>query len=126
MLSVQNVFVSPQGLRRDAEREKHKFSVEEGDHITHLNVYNSFIAAKQSSRWCASRFLDFKALMRAMNIRNQLKRWAQSCGLDTSKSCGEDTEKLRKCVLAGFFSQTAQLGTDGVYRSVRNKNMVKK
>lgn len=37
MLSVQSVFISPSGQRREAEEEKRKFSVEEGDHITYLN-----------------------------------------------------------------------------------------
>lgn len=37
MLYVQPPWLSPDGFKRDAEVEKLKFSVEEGDHITYLN-----------------------------------------------------------------------------------------
>ncbi|KAJ3352695.1 ATPdependent RNA helicase [Entophlyctis luteolus] len=36
VLTVQNVFVSPSNQRVDAEEERRKFSVEEGDHITYV------------------------------------------------------------------------------------------
>ncbi|KAJ3061777.1 ATPdependent RNA helicase, partial [Podochytrium sp. JEL0797] len=35
VLTVQNVFVSPSNMRLDAEEERRKFSVEEGDHVTY-------------------------------------------------------------------------------------------
>lgn len=37
MLSVQSVFLTPHGKIREAEEERTKFAVEEGDHITYLN-----------------------------------------------------------------------------------------
>jgi hypothetical protein len=33
----KHVFASPQGQGREAQEEKRKFAVEEGDHITYLN-----------------------------------------------------------------------------------------
>ena len=39
---------------------------------------------------------------------------------DELPSCGEDTEALRKCFLAGYFSHAARLGSDGYYHTVRS------
>ncbi|GES86963.1 probable ATP-dependent RNA helicase DHX35 [Rhizophagus clarus] len=53
MISVQNVFVTPSNPSTEFEDEKRKFAVEEGDHITSLNVFKAFITrGKKSARKC--------------------------------------------------------------------------
>ena len=117
MLTVQNVFMQPYGRRREAEDEKYKFAVEEGDHITYLNVYSAFLKHKKSASWCSTRFLDVKALNRAFNIRAQLKKFLQRYGV-RMQSSGQDTESIRKCLVTGFFSHAARLQPDGSYKSM--------
>ncbi|KAJ3053474.1 hypothetical protein HK097_004188 [Rhizophlyctis rosea] len=119
MLSVQSIFVSPQGQRGDAEDEKRKFSVEEGDHITYLNVYNAFIHSRQSPKFCRQHFLNYKSLQRVISIRNQLAKYLKRFGVGLV-SCGEDSVQLRKCIVSGYFSQAARLQMDGSYRTVRD------
>ncbi|KAJ3033033.1 ATPdependent RNA helicase [Rhizophlyctis rosea] len=119
MLSVQNVFMSPQGQRLEAEEEKRKFAVEEGDHITYLNVYNAYIASRQNSKWCRTHFLNHKALQRVASIRAQLAKYLKRFGVGLV-SCGGDSEALRKCIVSGYFSQAARLEMDGSYRTVRD------
>lgn len=81
MLSVQNPFVHPRGggrERRDRVREAmEEFAVTEGDHITYLNVFNSFEEAGSSSDWCEENCINYRALVRAGEIRSQLSR----CGV---------------------------------------------
>ncbi|KAL5021560.1 hypothetical protein ScPMuIL_000715, partial [Solemya velum] len=43
MTQIQNVFISPSGQRSGADRARRNFSVKEGDHITLINVFKSFI-----------------------------------------------------------------------------------
>lgn len=43
MTTVQNVFIMDEGDRTRAEIERRKFTVEEGDHLTLLNVYLAFV-----------------------------------------------------------------------------------
>lgn len=85
-------------------------------------VYNAYIQANQSERWCHSRMLDSKSLARAHSIRNFLSKWVASCGISSSTTT--DTIMIRKCVVCGFFSKAAQAMPDGTYRSVRNKSSV--
>lgn len=80
MLTVQNPFVHPRGPgreRRERVREAmEEFAVTEGDHITYLNVYNSFEATGSDSEWCDDNCLNYRALVRAREIRQQLARCA--------------------------------------------------
>lgn len=78
MLSVQNPFLNPRrGGREKRERVREameEFAVTEGDHITYLNVFNSFEEAGSSSDWCEENCINYRALVRAGEIRSQLSR----------------------------------------------------
>jgi hypothetical protein len=43
-----------------------QFAVTEGDHLTLLNVYNSFIANNKNPSWCYDNFLNHRALTRTI------------------------------------------------------------
>ncbi|KAJ1557861.1 ATPdependent RNA helicase, partial [Nowakowskiella sp. JEL0078] len=133
MLSVQNVFLSGD-QRREAEQERRKFAVEEGDHLTYLNVYNAFLANQKSPKWSHSRHLNHQALLRAVNIRKQLagymKRFnlsIESVASKASVATAEDaastgdprTVAIRKAVVAGYFANAARLNVDGSYSALR-------
>ncbi|KAI9202218.1 P-loop containing nucleoside triphosphate hydrolase protein [Polychytrium aggregatum] len=141
MLSVQNVFVVPSGQRREAEEERRKFAVEEGDHLTYLNVYNAFIRSNRSAKWCYQHFLNHKSLQRAVSIRNQLSKYASRFGIpiqsalrshNRDNSDGDDDDdmdgdddgsascQVRKCLVSGYFAQAARLQIDGTYKTVRD------
>ncbi|XP_005103973.1 probable ATP-dependent RNA helicase DHX35 [Aplysia californica] len=74
MTQIQNVFVTPSDRKMAAEKERRKFSVMEGDHLSLVNVYKSFIKYGQNSRWCHEHCLNYKGLNRAVEISNQLGR----------------------------------------------------
>jgi len=120
MISVQNVFVTPSSPSAEFEDGKRKFAVEEGDHITLLNVYNAFVTrGKQSARWCHKHYLNFRALSRALSIRGQLKKYLERFDVQI-ESCGNDTVKIRKCLVSGYFAHAAKMQPDGSFRSIRD------
>ncbi|CAM9265782.1 unnamed protein product [Ectocarpus fasciculatus] len=130
MLSVQNPFVHPRGggrERRERVREAmEEFAVTEGDHITYLNVFNSFDDSGNDSEWCKENCLNHRALVRAGEIRQQLSRYCKKFappGQHVS-SCGDDVNALRRCLVAGFFANVAKLCPDGRYRTVRDSTVV--
>ncbi|ORY39867.1 putative ATP-dependent RNA helicase DHX35 [Rhizoclosmatium globosum] len=122
VLTVQNVFISPSNARLDAEEERRKFCVEEGDHITYLNVYNAFIKNKQSQQWCQRRFVNYKALLRAVAIRKQLEKYMKKFEVDI-RSCRGDTVAVRKAIVSGYFAQAAKLQPDGSYVTLRERTV---
>lgn len=121
MTTVQNVFNIPSGGQSKvaAEVERRKFTVAEGDHLTFLNVYNAFITRGQkSARWCRDHHLNFKALSRAMSVRNQLRKYLQRFQIPV-QSCGDNERAIRRCLVSGYFAHAAKVQPDGSYRSVR-------
>jgi len=123
MTSVQDVFIIPDGaVGAMAELERRKFTAEEGDHLTLLNVYNAFIRYGRSSSWCRSHSLSFRALSRAVSIRSQLLKYMQRFGLSL-ESCQGDARRLRQCIISGYWRHGARWVADGTYRSMRD-NMI--
>ncbi|EED81955.1 predicted protein [Postia placenta Mad-698-R] len=122
MTTVQDVFIIPDGAAGAlAELERRKFTAEEGDHLTLLNVspaYNAFTRYGRSSSWCKSHALSFRAMSRAVSIRAQLKKYMQRFGLPL-ESCEGDAKRLRKCLVSGYWRNGARWVADGTYRSVR-------
>ncbi|CAM9685796.1 unnamed protein product [Sphacelaria rigidula] len=130
MLTVQNPFLNPRGAgreRRERVREAmEEFAVTEGDHITYLNVYNCFEAAGSDGEWCEENCLNYRALVRAGEIRQQLARYCKRFAPPgkTPSSCGDDITPLRRCLVAGFFANAAKLSPDGHYRTVRDGTVI--
>lgn len=70
--------------------------------------------------------LQSKLLQRAREVRghlkNMLRRFAPVGAVFSS--CVEDTKAVRRCVIAGYFSNAAQLANDGMYVTVRGRRRV--
>lgn len=125
MTSVSSPFIIPDEGRSSAgaagELERRKFTAEEGDHLTLLNVYNAFVnprVGRKSSKWAASHRLNFKALSRAVSIRAQLEKYLRRWEIPI-ESCEGDQRRLRRCLVSGYFKNAAKMQPDGSYRSVR-------
>lgn len=127
MTSIATPFIIPDEGRSTAgaqgELERRKFTAEEGDHLTLLNLYNAFVnprVGKQSSKWCSQHKVNFRALSRAVNIRSQLEKSLSRYGIKNGgESCEGDGVRLRRCLTSGYFGFAARMLPDGSYRSVR-------
>ncbi|KAG5437054.1 hypothetical protein PCANB_001175 [Pneumocystis canis] len=120
MISVQNVFL-PQEDKKSFEAIRRKFSVEEGDHITLMNIFHTFITkGEKSLKWCNEHFLNFKALSRAISIRIQLRRYLERFKIPIKSADPENgTDNIRKCLISGYFSHAAKMQPDGTFRLVK-------
>lgn len=118
MLQVQNVFIARKKL--EAKRAKWKFAVEEGDLITLLNVYNSFMKNK-NKYWCDQNCLNYKGLLRAVEIRTQLSKLLKKFKSPSAINKVDDNS-LRKCIVSAFFANAAFLHYSGVYKTIRGEH----
>ncbi|OXB66914.1 UNVERIFIED_CONTAM: hypothetical protein H355_004656, partial [Colinus virginianus] len=55
MMQIQNIFLIPPNQKYQAARQHRKFAVEEGDHLTMLNVYEAFVKVSQLKCVCICR-----------------------------------------------------------------------
>ncbi|XP_040186377.1 probable ATP-dependent RNA helicase DHX35 [Rana temporaria] len=119
MMQIQNIFVVPPNQKSQAIREHRKFAVGEGDHLTMLNVYEAFIKFNKSSQWCQQHFLNYKGLLRAVTVREQLKKMLSKFRVPKTSSEG-DPDPILRCIVSGFFANAAKLHSTGAYRTVRD------
>ncbi|TKA42649.1 hypothetical protein B0A54_07492 [Friedmanniomyces endolithicus] len=111
------------------EKARRFFAVEEGDHLTLLNVYQAFVTkGKQEAKWCQKHYLNFKTLSRAVRIRNQLRRALERFGIVVTDPAADvgvlkagglpiQTRILRS-LTSGFFPHAARMQADGTFRAV--------
>jgi len=128
MTSLQGaIWINHVGEKRQLESARRKFAVEEGDHITYLNLYQAFVTkGKKEAKWCHNNLVNFKSMSRAVSIRNQLRRYLERFGIDISESLndvmragGPDKgEQICRCLTSGYFAHAAKMQPDGTFRSV--------
>lgn len=128
MVTVQNIFFSHEGEKKSAESAKRKFAVEEGDHLTLLNIYQAFVThGNKSPKWSRDHYLNHRSLMRAVSVRSQLRRFLERFNIkvsDTPAVPATDLsemsigERIRRCLTTGYFAHAARMQPDGTFMSV--------
>lgn len=125
-LSVQSIWISGRGIQKESDEAKLRFAAAEGDHVTFLNVYKGFHQSRKSSQWCHKNFVNYHAMKKVLEVREQLRRIAQRIGL-VLKSCESDMQVVKKAVIAGFFANACRLepySPDGMYKTLRGSEEV--
>ncbi|KAF9683640.1 hypothetical protein SADUNF_Sadunf04G0034900 [Salix dunnii] len=126
ILSIQSIWVSGKGVQKELDEAKLRFAAAEGDHVTFLNVYKGFLQSGKSSQWCHKNYMNYQAMKKVIEIREQLRRTALRLGI-VLKSCEGDMLAVRKAVTAGFFANASRLEAfshNGMYKTVRGSQEV--
>jgi len=129
MVSLQgSVWFHHEGEKKAMESSRRKFAVEEGDHLTYLNVYQAFVTkGKKDPKWCRDHHLNYKALLRAVSIRTQLKRYLERFGIQVDESLStshqqaglsKKPEQIQRCLTTGYFAHAAKMQPDGTFKTV--------
>ncbi|KAF8598740.1 pre-mRNA-splicing factor ATP-dependent RNA helicase PRP43 [Ceratobasidium sp. AG-I] len=126
MLSVPNVWLRPTNQRMEADAAKASLTVPDSDHLTMMNVYNSYVNNKDNKTWCCSNYLSQRALQEAENVRQQLERSMERFDLDLVST--QDQRKLhvniRQALVCGVFMQVAHRGERNTYVTVKDNQVV--
>lgn len=117
MLNIQTVFYRPKEKQSQADQKKAKFHDPSGDHLTMLNVYNSWKHSGFSNAWCFENFIQARGVRRAKEVREQLMKMMQRYR-HPIVSCGRDTEKVRRALCSGFFRSSARKDPQEGYKTL--------
>jgi pre-mRNA-splicing factor ATP-dependent RNA helicase DHX15/PRP43 len=141
---VPNVWLRPNNQRKEADAAKALLTVPDGDHLTLLNVYNSYmqsqrffwssVVAKQlryltdkyDRNWAWNNFLSARALAQAENVRDQLQRNMERSELELVSITDEKKmyTAIRKVLCCGYFMQVAHKeGDKGNYLTVKDNQV---
>ncbi|EKE37189.1 hypothetical protein ENUP19_0248G0051 [Entamoeba nuttalli] len=123
MLQISGeLFYRPKEKAQIADTIKKGFVRPEGDHLTLLGVYNSWVDAGKSDGWCRDNFLQARALNKANDIRDQLVSIMERVDIQMFKS--KDNVSILKALLSGYFLNTAQLTKEGIYRQIKQNRTI--
>ncbi|KAG5292821.1 pre-mRNA-splicing factor [Histoplasma ohiense] len=105
------------------ESTRRKFAVDEGDHLTYLNVYQAFVTkGKKDSKWCRDNCLNYKSMSKAVSIRAQLKRYLERFGIQVDESLSSSSpapsEQIQRCLTTGYFAHAAKMQPDGSFKPI--------
>jgi RNA helicase HrpA len=72
-LSTQSPYLLPPGEEIDARRAHHRFRDENGDFVSYLKLYKSYMEAPIKQKFCEKNYLDERAMAEIANVTNQLE-----------------------------------------------------
>ncbi|VDM10399.1 unnamed protein product [Wuchereria bancrofti] len=104
-MSIDSVFVNSAIGHERTNLSKRKFEAPEGDHCTLLNVYRGYRLARKEKKleeWCEANHVHQRLLNTVFKIRRQLRDICSKNSL-IFRSCGTDTDRLRKTLCQGLF-----------------------
>jgi ATP-dependent RNA helicase DHX8/PRP22 len=117
MLGLTSIFYRPKEKQTQADQKKAKFHDPSGDHLTLLNVYNAWERSGSKKVWCVENFIQARSMDKAKSVRDQLLGIMQRYK-HTLESCGNDTQKVRKALCAGFFRNAARKDPQEGYKTL--------
>ncbi|KAN0096804.1 P-loop containing nucleoside triphosphate hydrolase protein [Hyaloscypha variabilis] len=117
MLSMPSVFYRPKEKQTQADQKKAKFHDPHGDHLTLLNVYNSWKQNKYANPWCFENFIQARSMRRAKDVRDQLVKIMERYK-HPIVSCGRNTQKVRQALCSGFFRNSARKDPQEGYKTL--------
>ncbi|KAK3900524.1 hypothetical protein C8A05DRAFT_35828 [Staphylotrichum tortipilum] len=117
MLNLLQVFYRPKEKQTQADQKKAKFHDPSGDHLTMLNVYNSWKNNGYANTWCFENFIQARSMRRAKDVREQIVKIMERHRHPVI-SCGRDTDKIRQALCSGFFRNTARKDPQEGYKTL--------
>jgi len=130
-LQVRSLFLTPR--RRvnqrqvDYENAISEFTDLTGDHITYANVLSEQDSRRMDREECNEKFLNYTAIRKITEVRNQLLRFLKKFGKIRSigtATVDERRKVILKCLTSGFFFNIAKLHNDGKYYTIRGTNHI--
>ncbi|KAN0034548.1 hypothetical protein ACTFIV_001073 [Dictyostelium citrinum] len=96
----------------------------QSDHLSLLNIYNSFISNECSPSWCNDNQINYQTIQTVQQIRNQLLNCLTkvsikllSCNNDGSKQ-STTVDLIKKSFLSGFFNNIAKSTNDNSFETI--------
>ena len=131
MLSIgASVYYDSNDDKNNSNKAHLMFEHSEGDHFALLQIYNEWEETDFSNIWCTENYIHPKAMQKARNIKEQLEYICKNklgINIDDEKLSEENkdiNDNIRKCIISGFFFNSACLNKDGIYRTIKNPHVV--
>ncbi|XP_078272115.1 pre-mRNA-splicing factor ATP-dependent RNA helicase DHX16-like [Rhinoraja longicauda] len=90
LLSVNNaIFYRPKDKVVHADNARMNFFLPGGDHLVLLNVYTQWVESGYSTQWCYEKFIQFRSMCRARDVRELLEGLMERIEVELRSSAGD-------------------------------------
>jgi len=129
-MQVRSLFYQPRTPKQQIDYDSIMTDVRDpqSDHVTYMNLMQMHATTPLNDADCKERFVNRMALKRACEVKAQLRRFLRKYGriegMNNGQSEDEVSSNVRRCLVSGLFPNTAKLGNDGRYYSLRGSHMI--
>ena len=99
-LSTTSPFVLPPGEEMDARKAHHAFRDIQGDFVSYVRLFRTYMSMKNQERFCKNNYLDEKVMMEIANIKQQLEEEVAALGIPITG--GGSMDDYLCCIAAGM------------------------
>lgn len=117
-----SLFFRPRDKRVYADSAHARFKNKDGgDHLTLLNVWNSWCDSDFSPMWAKDNYVQQRSLTRARDVREQLLKLCERVEVTHSSIGPSEVPTILKAITSGYFANAARLqkGGDAGYKTVK-------
>ena len=107
ILNAPPLFLRPKDRTREADASKMKFAHLDGDHLSYLTAYDTYIRNDRSIDWCRDNFINPRAMKIVDDVRGQLEQMLIKREIvlhNTKESDGSYNRNIKKALVFGYFS----------------------
>ena len=120
-LSTNSPFLMPQGDEFEARKAHHKFSDADGDFVSYLRVFKTYVDAQDKIKFCEKYYLDNIIMSELENIKAQLEDIVGDMGIPISS--GGSVKDYLVSVSKGLIQFVCVKSKKGVYRSLTTEKI---
>jgi len=126
-LASPQPWLRPNESRKAADEAKSQFAHPDGDHLTFLNLYDSFIKNGENPKWCVENFVNYRSMKNVQSVRVQLENIIERLrlpSLSTPFTSREYYNNIKKCIVGSYFMHIGHLEAGGFYMTSKDNQMV--
>jgi hypothetical protein len=115
-LSTQSPYILPPGEETDARKAHHSFRDPDGDFVSYLKLYRSYMDSTNKQKFCEKSYLDEKAMAEIANVVAQLAQIVSD--LEIPVLSGGPVEDYLCCIARGLIQFVCLREGRELYRSL--------
>ena len=116
-LSANSPFVLPQGEEMDARKAHHAFRDLQGDFVSYVKLFKTYVASANKEKFCRNNYLDERVMAEILNIKIQLEEIV-SQKLQLPITGGGSMDDYLCCIASGMIQFVCVREGKETYRSL--------